>query len=173
MKHIILILILVTGFGAIQAQQNKTKREKRKAKKEAAYAMKVKKVKDLIDQKAYKFIATQMLPSGAPGNHISYGYDLTINDNEVICYLPYLGRAYTADLSGKGPYNFENKIENYSIKRSKKGYLIKFEARNKSDNISFVLDVELNGSSSLRVYSDNRQGISYLGDIGEIEEKPE
>ena len=88
MKHIILILVFAIGFGVLHAQENKSKRQIRKAKKEAEYSKRVSEVKDLIDRKEYKFVATQMLPSGALSQHLSYGYDLTISDNKITCYLP-------------------------------------------------------------------------------------
>ncbi|WP_297093694.1 DUF4251 domain-containing protein [uncultured Draconibacterium sp.] len=170
MKKIILLSFLIFSIVAVQAQDKKLTRKEKKAQREA---MLTEQTKKLVAANAWQFNATQMLPSSGRSRTLSTPYNVVLKDGEVDSYLPYFGRAYSADYgSTDSPMIFEAPISDYSVEDAKKGgYTIKFSAKNKNDNVEYTFAVSANGSASLRVNSTNRQFISYQGDLVPIEEK--
>jgi hypothetical protein len=165
MKKIILLAFLVLAIIGADAQDSK--KQTRKEKRAAKEAKKIKQTKSLLESKDYVFSATQALPSGMRSVNLDGSYDIKIEDDEVICYLPFYGRAYSASYgSGEGPFDFTLPVENYTLENEEKGgYLVKFNVHNKNDNINFIINIGNTGSASLIVTSTNRQSINFYGDI--------
>lgn len=172
MRKIVLLAFLVFAIIGVNAQDSK--KQTRKEKRAAKEAKKIEQTKALLEGKDYVFVATQALPSGMRSVNLDGSYDMKIEGDEVICYLPFYGRAYSAGYGGgEGPFDFTLPIENYTLENEKKGaYLVQFEVKNKNDNIKFSLSIGNTGSASLIVTSTNRQSINFYGDI-EAEEEEE
>lgn len=171
MKKIIFLAFLVFAIIGVNAQDSK--KQTRKEKRAAKEAKKIEQTKALLESKDYVFSATQALPSGGRSVNLDGSFDMKIENDEVVCYLPFYGRAYSAGYgSGEGPFDFTQPIENYTIENEKKGgYLVKFEVNNKNDHINFTLNIGSTGSASLIVISTNRESINFYGDIEADEEK--
>jgi len=162
----VLALLILSVFVYAQESTQKSKKE-RKAEK---LATQIEKTKSLINGKNFVFIPDRVNPSSGRSVSVN-GFHLKLEGENVICYLPFYGRAYSAEYgSGSSPFDFTQKLEKYSMTVDKKGFNIKFSVKNKSDNIDFILNVFESGSASLRVNSTNRATISYDGDIVEIKE---
>lgn len=171
MRKIIIISMLIFSIvGAYAQDSNKKSKKEKRAEKEA---IKIEETKALLESKVYVFSATQALPSGMRSVNLDSSYDVKVNNDTIICYLPFYGRAYSAGYgSGEGPFNFTLPNENYTIKRTKKdGYEVKFDVKNKNDNLNFNIQIGRTGSSSLIITSTNRQSISYYGNIEKAIEK--
>ena len=170
MKNILIIGILVLAFASANAQE--TKKQTRKEKNAAKDAALIKQTKTVLENKAYVFEATQALPSGMRSKSLTSSYEVQIENDTINCYLPYFGKARTANYgSNQSPMTFIQPIENYTFEETKKGYMVKLEVRNDNDRLNFTFQIGETGSTSLSVNSTSRSTISYHGDIVEIEEK--
>ena len=170
MRNILIIGMLVLAFASTNAQE--TKKQTRKEKKAAREAKLVEQTKTVLENKAYVFEATQALPSGMRSKNLTSSYDVKIENDSIVCFLPYFGRAHTASYgASQSPMDFTQPIEDYNLEKDKKGYLVKFDVSNKNDRLSFIFRIGETGSTSLSVNSTSRSSISYYGNIVKVEEK--
>jgi hypothetical protein len=170
MKNILLIIGLIFSLVTVNAQDDK--KQSRKEKKATKEAAQIEEVKSLLESKMYTFSATQALPSGMRSVNLDGSFSAKIKNDSIFCYLPFYGRAYSASYgSSDGPFTFDLPMENYDMKKSDKGYDIKFDVKNKNDHINFNLKIGVTGSSSLILTSTNRQSISYHGNIEKDRDK--
>ena len=156
-----LLLALLVGIPTLSAQ---SKKEKKEQKKEA--------VKKLIESENYKIdVNTAMLMRGR-SIPLTSSYSLEIRNDSVISYLPYYGRAYSIPYGGGDGLNFKAVLKEYSMKMDKKGNaVIEFIARNPEDRYEYRVKVFPNGSASIDVNMQNRQSISFQGELYIKEEK--
>lgn len=99
-------------------------------------------------------------------------YDLKINKDSVEAYLPYFGRAYTANMNpNEAGIKFKSKDFSYKTEQKKKGnWVITIKPKDNKDGHQMTLNVGTNGYALLNVNSNNKQSISYMGYISDPEE---
>lgn len=155
-KHLLLlILALLMGLPTLSAQ---SKREKREQKKEA--------VKKLIVSENYKIDVNTALPMRGRSVPLTSLYSLEIRNDSVISYLPYYGRAYSIPYGGGNGLRFKAPLKEYDMQMDRKGNsVITFTARNPEDKYDFRMKVYSNGSASIDVTMQNRQSISFHGEL--------
>ena len=91
---------------------------------------------------------------------------LEIRNDSVISYLPYFGRAYSIPYGGGDGLDFKAPLKEYDMKMDKKGNaVIEFVARNPEDRYEFRAQVYTNGEASINVNMQNRQSISFQGEL--------
>ena len=152
---LMLLLALLVGFPTLSAQ---SKKEKKEQKKEA--------VKKLIASENYKIDVQTALPMRGRSIPLTSPYSLEIRNDSVISYLPYFGRAYSIPYGGGDGLNFRAPLKEYSMEMDKKGNaVIKCIARNPEDRFEFRAKVYSNGSTSIDVNMQNRQSISFQGEL--------
>jgi hypothetical protein len=135
------------------------------AKSEQAQA-----VKQQIESRHYRISVSRMLPMKGPSQHLTSNYSLTVQGDTVISYLPYFGQAYSVPYGGGQGLNFESDITVYSLSFDAKGTAqISFQTRSENDVLLYWIEVFTNGSSSIRVTSNNRQAISFYGTLESAE----
>ena len=123
----------------------------------------------MLVAKSYIFSPNQAIPSGMRSRNLDGSFSAKIHNDTIDCYLPFYGRAYSAGYgSTDGPFTFKLPINNYTMEESKKGYMVKFDVKNKNDNINYTFQIGETGSTTLSLTSTNRQSISYYGNL----EKP-
>lgn len=163
---IILIFFLVSGNA--QETQKKSKKELKAEKR----VEQTEKIKSLLDSKTFVFDATNANPMTGNTINLTSNYDVRIQNDSLFSYLPYYGRAYTAAYGGESPMIFDSPIVEYSMEKAKKGfYSIKATVKNKMDNLEFNFNIAETGSATLIVISNNRQSISYYGNIEKTKEE--
>ena len=156
-----LLLALLVGLPTLSAQ---SKQEKKEQKKEA--------VKKLIASENYKIDVRTAMPMRGRSIPLTSPYSLEIRNDSVISYLPYFGRAYSIPYGGGDGLNFRARLKEYDMKMDKKGNaVIEFVARNPEDRYEFRAKVFPNGSASIDVNMQNRQSISFQGELDIKEEK--
>ena len=156
-----LLLALLVGIPTLSAQ---SKKEKKEQKKEA--------VKKLIESENYKIDVNTAMPMRGHSIPLTSSYSLEIRNDSVISYLPYYGRAYSIPYGGGDGLNFKAVLKEYSMKMDKKGNaVIEFIARNPEDRYEYRVKVFPNGSASIDVNMQNRQSISFQGELYIKEEK--
>lgn len=171
MKNILIITLLMFSVVFVNAQEAKKKTKKQKrAEREA---IKIAETKTMIENKAFIFIPTQALPTGMKSVMLTSSFDAKIENDTIDCYLPFYGRAFTAEYGGNdSPMFFNQRLLKYSTEELKKGgWMIKFDVKNKNNLINFTFQIGETGSTSLSVTSANRAPISYFGELVKIEEK--
>ncbi|MDB5143333.1 MAG: hypothetical protein JWQ66_2046 [Mucilaginibacter sp.] len=154
-NNVILLLILVSGIGAANAQ---TKKDKKPTKE--AY------VKTRMDAKRYTFLANYVLPQRGGGRQLTSEYDLRVTPDSVISYLPYFGRAYF-DVpygGGDGGIKFTSTKFTYEAKEKKKGgWEISIRPSDVKNIDRLLLNISADGYASLSVNSTNRDFITFDG----------
>ena len=154
------IVLLLAG----QSLYAQSKKEKKEQKKEA--------VKKLIESENYKIDVNTAMPMRGRSIPLTSSYSLEIRNDSVISYLPYYGRAYSIPYGGGDGLNFKAVLKEYSMKMDKKGNaVIEFIARNPEDRYEYRVKVFPNGSASIDVNMQNRQSISFQGELYIKEEK--
>lgn len=152
---LMLLLAILVGIPTLSAQ---SKKEKKEQKKEA--------VKKLIESEDYKIDVNTAMPMRGRSITLSSPYSVEIRNDSVISYLPYYGRAYSVPYGGGEGLNFKAPLKEYSMETDKKGNAnIKFSARSPEDAFDFRVKVFVDGTSNIDVTMQNRQGISFRGQL--------
>ena len=163
MKNSLIIALLMVSVVTVNANEKKEARKQKKAEKEAKI---VEQTRNIVEEEAWYFNATQMSPSRGQSRSIM-DYSVIIKEGTLYSYLPYQGRAYTGGYGGTdSPLIFEAPIEEYSVSEGKKGsYLIKIKVKNKNETVDYAINVSSKGSASVSVQSTNRTHISFNGNL--------
>ena len=152
---LMLLLAMLAGIPTLSAQ---TKKEKKEQKKEA--------VRQLIVSENYKIDVNTAMPMRGRNITLSSPYSLEIRNDSVFSYLPYYGRAYSVPYGGGSGLIFNAPLKEYTMDLDKKGNaVIKFSARSPEDFFEFSAIVFSNGTASIDVIMQNRQSISYRGEL--------
>lgn len=130
-------------------------------------------IASLIENQDYTFSVRTVLPSGGRAIQANSLYDLRVSKDSLVSYLPYFGRAYSAPVGGTDAgLQFTSTDFAYTTEpRKKGGWLIKIRPNDNRDIQQMFLTVTETGSASLQVTSNNRQPISYNGNIGKRSRK--
>ena len=145
---LMLLLVMLAGIPTLSAQ---TKKEKKEQKKEA--------VRQLIVSEDYKIDVNTSIP-------LTSQYSLQIRNDSIFSYLPYYGRAYSVPYGGGSGLIFNAPLKEYTMDMDKKGNaVIKFSARSPEDFFEFRAKVFPDGTTSIDVTMQNRQAISYRGEV--------
>lgn len=170
MKNILIITLLMFTVVLVNAQETKKTRKEIRAEREA---LKIEETKSMIENNAFIFVPSQAIPTGMRTVTLTSSFDAKIENDSIICYLPYFGRAHIADYGGTdSPMDFNQPILKYTSEPAKKGsWTIKFNVKNKNDLLNFTFQIQQTGSASLNVTSSNRSFISYYGDIIKVEKE--
>jgi hypothetical protein len=123
-------------------------------------------IRTMVEAKNFVFKADYVNPQTGRSRSLTSEYDLTIKPGEVISYLPYFGRAYSAPINSEGGIKFTSTDFDYKLLKQKEhSWDISIKPKDASDVREMFLTVFDNGTASLRVNSTNRQAISFRGYI--------
>jgi hypothetical protein len=152
-----LACLYLTGTAPALAQK-----EDKKAAKEAA-------ITKLIRDKKYVFHVDTSIPMSGRSRRETPGYTLKVQPDKVTAEMPYYGRAYNAGYgsSDAGIRFNSTKFEYKVTDRKKGGWDITIKPTDSKDLQQFNLTVQVNGSATLQVTSNNRQPINFDGYIDE------
>ena len=155
------IVLFLLMAGEISAQTNRQSSEE------------FTKMKQLLSSRNFVFEADRMLPQSGASKMLTSTYTLKVTDTTAKAHLPYYGVAYSnIKYGGNGGVSFDGKMLEYSqeIKEKKERILVKFRIHGDNNLYMCSLNVTKSGSATLHIIPDNRQSISYWGDIKQIEE---
>jgi len=152
------VLYFSTGFA--QEKSKKQIKEERKIEKQNQ-------VEAMMNAKVFVFTARTALPQGYKTVNLNTNmYNVSFTPENIISYLPYYGRAYSAIGYGNDTgLKFEGKPEEFTVTKGKKNFIVKAVVKGESDVFDLSLSVSFEGSASLTVNSNNRSTISYNGEI--------
>ena len=158
-----LSLIMMTMLTLIIMSACGTSNGLTKAEREAAIT---RQVQEGLDTRHYTIAVDWMKPLGGMPQHVSSNFELKVNGDEVDSYLPYVGEAYRLPYGGGKGLNFKGKIENYSINyiTSNRSH-IEFLVNNGEDVYHFRIDVFNNGKAIIDILAQDRDAISFDGEM--------
>ena len=109
-------------------------------------------------------------PGGNSGRilNLDPGYGFSLKKDSLSVYLPYFGRAFNVNPAdaNKGGLNFDSKVFTISETATRKGNkLLIIKPQDTRENYVLNLEVFKNGSAFLSIQSNNRQPISFDGNI--------
>jgi hypothetical protein len=124
-------------------------------------------VKDMVEGQQYTFHARTALPQSGPSKVLNTEYYLKMIKDSLVCELPFYGRAYSSSYgSTSGGFHFTSTKFEYTSKPAKKGgWEIVIKPKDVQDFRQFSLSLSTSGFGTLQVLSNNRQPISFTGDI--------
>lgn len=123
-------------------------------------------VEQAVDNRHYTISVRTMIPSRGPSRELSSGYFIKVKGDTLVSYLPYFGRAYSLPYGGGDGLNFTAHTSAYSMIKTKRGaHRVVIEAKSDDDTYRYVIDIFDNGSSSLRITAQQREAISYNGEL--------
>jgi len=151
-------LVLMTQLHAY-AQDDK--KEKDIANSEA--------VKSMVESKRYVFEADKASPMKGGIKHLDPGYTLTITPETIISDLPFFGQVNQPSMNpSDSGYKFSSTDFEYTTANRKKGgWDIKIKIKDVKYSPQVSLTIFENGSTSVRISSNDRDSISFDGEIKE------
>jgi hypothetical protein len=167
-KITILLLLLSSLITAVFGQEKSKKELKEESKIE-----KQKQIDSLVNSRQFVFVATFAYPQGQGSvNLISNPNFIKFMSDSINSEMPFFGRAYSGvGYGGDTGLKFAGKAEGYTVKKEKKNYQINTSVKGEHDVYQIFLSVSFSGSATLSINSNNRNSISYSGDISAIEKK--
>jgi hypothetical protein len=160
-KYLPFIAFLLLGMAEYGQAQDIAQADKRQEK--------TVNIQHLLESKRFVFDARSVSPIGGPTRQLTSSYDLTVKGDSMVSFLPYFGRAYVAPMtSADAGLRFTSIDFSYqATPRRKGGWNIKIKPQDVNNVQQLNLTVSENGQASLQVTSNNRQPISFLGEIRE------
>lgn len=154
-------IILIASMLCLQA--NTKAQEAANDKKEDKTA----EIKNLVQSKNFVFVAQYANPLGRRNIYLTSVYDVRLSKDTLIADLPYFGRAYVAPMNpSEGGIHFTSTKFTYTVKPKKKGgWDITLMPKDTRDVRQMFLNISQDGYASLQVTSNNRQAISFTGNI--------
>lgn len=125
-------------------------------------------IKEKILSENYKISVNTAYPRRGRNVQLTSPYSVEIRNDSVLSYLPFYGRAYTIPYGGGEGLIFSAPLQEYTMEMNKKGTAkVKFTARNPEDRFTFNISIFSNGSASINVNMQNRESISFSGQVKE------
>lgn len=123
-------------------------------------------VKSAIESNDYIIEVNQAIPMSGRSINLTTPYSLTVRGDSVYSYLPYFGRAYSVPYGGGDGLNFNATLTDYSVEPGRKESTeISFKTRTREDQYVYRIRVFPNGATSINVSGNNRQGITFSGEL--------
>ncbi|MBX3241329.1 MAG: DUF4251 domain-containing protein [Chitinophagaceae bacterium] len=126
-------------------------------------------VKEFLSNQSYRFVARYIQPQGGRQRYLTGNYTLKITKDKVEADLPYIGRAYTATMGGEGGIRFSSTNFTYAASETADGSReLTITIHDSNDIRTLFLVVYPGGAADLSVNSNNRQSVSYRGEIAPL-----
>jgi hypothetical protein len=122
-------------------------------------------VREAVLSGRYSIDVTTMIPLRGTTKHVS-NYSLTVKDGRLYSYLPYIGAARMLPYGGGKGLNFTAPVGSYQESMGKNGMrIIEVGTQNEEDRFLYRIEVFDNGRSTIDVLSQNRETISFSGEM--------
>ena len=129
-------------------------------------------IEQQIENRNFKISVNYMIPAQGTSRSLTSPYSLTIQGDTLISYLPYFGRAYNIPYGGGNGLNFTAPLFDYSLSFNSKGTAnIVLRARSEGDVFLYNIEIYNNRKVTISVNSNNRQAISFYGELEEKTKK--
>jgi len=162
-KFAFLLAVTLLVLNTATAQNKKKDRQAKKADE----------IQQLINGKTYVFKPSYMTPLRGPGRELTSDFDMTVNKDSLVSYLPYFGRAYMAPMDPtKNPFEFTSTKFGYdAVQQKSGGWEIAITTKDNRDIQKMYLSVSSDGYATLHVTAYNQDPIAYDGYIEAMPKK--
>lgn len=127
---------------------------------------KIKEIETKLEVLDYTFEALMANPMGGKPIHLTSSYTLKVSPDSVIAYLPYFGRAYSVSNPSEGGIKFTSTNFDYRVEEKKKGTTsVSIQINDNPENYKLSLLIGEMGNSTLYVSQNNKQAITFTGNI--------
>lgn len=128
-------------------------------------------IEKMITDHSFIFVAERMNPLRGRTQILTSSYDVRVNSDSLISYLPYFGRAYSAPID---PTNIGTQFTStkftYQVNSTKNNqWRVSLIPKDVPSIQEFVFTIFDNGSTTLNVLSTSRDQISYAGYLKKVE----
>jgi len=164
MKTLAFTFILILSVTLVFAQDSKKSKKQLKAEKKAE---RIQQVKTAIDNKSFVFKAYSVVPKNEKTKALISDFGIEVSVDSIFSYMPYYGNTYSRDYASTNdsPMGFMQPIESYKRVKTKSGYDVSINVKNKNDIIDLAFHISKNGDATVVASSLNRQSITYMGEI--------
>lgn len=163
MKKLIALLLIAMGiFAGAGIAQIPSKKSDKNAREAA--------LKTKIESGHFTFIAQFIQPLGGGQHYLTDEYDLRVKKDSVIAWLPYIGRVYMDPpvFPDDDGVKFSSTKFDYKLQPKKKnGWMITIDLNDVKRSSKLIFDISTSGSAYLKVLSNTRDEVSYLGYVKE------
>ena len=150
-------MVMTAGFS-----QDKTMGEMKEERK----LEKQKQIEAIVNAKEFVFVPRTAMPSGMKPVNLSVNQNyIKFQPNFIDSYMPFFGRAYSGGYGTDTGLNFKGQPKIFTVEKKEKAFWITIVVRGETDNFRLFLSVGFEGSASLSISSNNRDTISYQGEI--------
>lgn len=155
---LIVLVVLAAGCGALRQSA-----AERKAEGSRVAAL----VQQKLDARKYTIKVDFLNPTrGASRNVGGEGYSLTVDGDKVNSHLPYAGVSTSVPYGGGKVLTFVDDIDEYKELQAKSDRRVfVFTTDNDEDVVTFEVTVFDNGQADISVRSQNREQISFRGQL--------
>ena len=130
-------------------------------------------VKKLLDSRRYQFIPQSVQTQSGRSRQIT-NFFMEVRQDTLISYLPYYGVAYSATMgASEGPLDFKASEITYTSEVGGNGntqITIRPEDP-RTDAQEFFLSISSSGYGNLSVRFNNRQSVSFYGEVRELRKR--
>ena len=128
-------------------------------------------IEKMINDHSFIFVAERMDPLRGRSRILTSSYDVRVNNDSLVSYLPYFGRAYSAPID---PTNIGTQFTStkftYQINPAKNNqWRISIVPKDVQSIQELVFTIFDNGNTTLNVLSTSRDQISYTGYLKKVE----
>lgn len=122
-------------------------------------------IEALLDSKRFEFIAHSAIPLSMPiKDLVGSGYSVIFSKEEIISVMPFFGRAYSGANMGRNKgMRFQGKPKVFTIEKSNE-IQVNVEVKD-GDTYKLTLRVSDSGFATLHISSNDRETISYRGEV--------
>lgn len=159
MKHLLGLLTIVCCMAACATSKST---EQREAERQKVADM----VSDSIRNRTLTIELDYVTPRRFAPRFLSTEYTVRIAGDSLTSFLPYFGQSYRADMTGenRSPLDYESTITHYETKQTKKDrFGIWLKTRNRTELLTYRIEIYTNGKATLDVVSSDRDPISFSG----------
>jgi hypothetical protein len=158
--------ILIVLFFVLASSTYAQEKSKKQIKEEKKIELQ-KEVEQLVKSKEFIFLATTAFPSGMRSVNLSVNSNFVkYKPNHIESFMPYYGRVYSAGAySSDNGLKFSGEPTEFKVETRKKNHSVTAVVKGETDNYTLNLTVAFDGSASLSIISNNRNSISYNGQI--------
>ena len=159
-KYILPLLAAVLAVSACGILSSETREERvvREAKE-------AKMVRQGLETGNFTIDIDRMYPVRGSSKVVN-NYSVKVKDGVLFSHLPFIGQAWRVPYGGGHALNFDAPVINYTVSQLKnEGFEIRIFVKTDEDEHLYRLTVFDNGRASLDVQSQNRDRISYTGQM--------
>tara|TARA_R110000787_G_scaffold108621_3_gene217049 strand:- start:5717 stop:6232 length:516 start_codon:yes stop_codon:yes gene_type:complete len=168
-KSIVLLFMFALFSTQITAQTKEEKKEQKEQKDKKNYE----EMKDLVNSKSFEFTAIWISTYGKRINITSGSNSIEISQDSTKAAMQYFGTVTSVNFSGAEGVKFDNKTIDYNVKFDdhKKKIIVSYSVKNKSETYNIYMSINKTGFAYVDVYSNNKNNVTYDGNIAAIKPK--